>query len=551
MSAYYRIIVQKNAAYMLQWTTIANFLGGIGLFLLGMRLMTDGLKVAAGGTLRELLKAATGNRLRALFFGAGITALVQSSSAVIFATIGFVNAGLLSIGPAVNLIIGANLGTTLTSWIVALVGFKLDLKLFAMPMIALGTGLWLSGAYRREALGGAIIGFGVFFLGLDVLKGAFAGLDQALDLAAFAGDGVLALLMFTGIGILLTLLMQSSSAALAITLTAAAQGIVALDAAAAIVVGANIGTTSTAVFATLSATAAARRTAAAHVIFNVIAGAVALILLPWLITLARMIADATGAADLPATQLAILHTQVNLLGVFVIWPLLPHLVTWLERRFLAAENADASLPRHLDDTVLTTPRLALDAAWQEIERMGGMAIALAQGVIRREEANAQTLAAEVATLEKLGERIIDFSARINSGGDALIDKALPDALRAAQHYRAVGESVLELAHSPRIGLSDGAMKTVVALETSMNLALTALSDLSLTQSSSVQASSPEDAVAEFDRIYGQGKADLLRRGSRGELRSPSLVRALDRLSSARRIVNQTRKATLLLLARPV
>jgi len=140
---------------MLHWTSIANFLGGIGLFLLGMRLMSDGLKVAAGGALRELLKAATGNRFRALLFGAGITALVQSSSAVIFATIGFVNAGLLTLGPAVGLIFGANLGTTLTSWIVALVGFKLDLKLFAMPMIALGTALWLSGNARRSALGQA------------------------------------------------------------------------------------------------------------------------------------------------------------------------------------------------------------------------------------------------------------------------------------------------------------------------------------------------------------------------------------------------------------
>lgn len=529
---------------MLHWTTVANFLGGIGLFLLGMRLMTDGLKVAAGGALRELLKAATGSRLRALVFGAGITALVQSSSAIIFATIGFVNAGLLGLGPAVNLIIGANLGTTLTSWIVALVGFKLDLKLFAMPMIALGTALWLSGSSRREALGGAVIGFGVFFLGLDVLKDAFSGLDQALDLAALAGDGVFALLMFTGIGVLLTLLMQSSSAALAVTLTAAAQGVIPLEAAAGVVVGANIGTTSTAVFATLGATAAARRTAATHVIFNVIAGAIALLLLPWLITLARMIADATGASDLPATQLAILHTQVNLLGVIVIWPLLPRLVTWLERRFLAAEKADAALPRHLDDTVLATPRLALDAAWQEIERMGDMAMALARAVISQEDANPEKFAEEVATLEKLGQRIVDFSARINSGGDVVIDEALPDALRAAQHYRAVGDSARDLARSPRTGLSDGALETVIALEASVDRSLTALAEL--TNQTGV---SPAEAVAEFDNLYKQTKADLLRRGSRGELRSATLVQALDRLSSIRRIVNQTRKATVLMLGR--
>lgn len=531
---------------MLHWTTIANFLGGIGLFLLGMRLMTEGLKVAAGGALRELLKAATGSRLRALAFGAGITALVQSSSAVIFATIGFVNAGLLSLGPAVNLIVGANLGTTLTSWIVALVGFKLDLKLFAMPMIAIGTGIWLSGTTWRGALGGAVIGFGVFFLGLDALKNAFAGLDQALDLAALAGDGLLALLLFTGVGIMLTLLMQSSSAALAVTLTAAAQGVISIDAAAGIVVGANIGTTSTAVFATLGATASARRTAAAHVIFNVVAGAVALLLLPWLVLAARIIAEAAGAADLPATQLAILHTQVNVLGVLVIWPLLPRLVLWLERRFLAAEKADAALPRHLDDTVLATPRLALDAAWQEIERMGEMAVALARAAISGEGPDGREFEEELITLQRLGERIIDFCARINSSGDPVIDDALPAALRACQHYRAVGESALDLAHVRRVELSTGGEETVTALEAAVDRALTQMTEVRGDAGTARLLA----AADEFESLYKQCKADLLQRGSRGELRSGALVETLDRLSSERRIVRQARKAAVLAAGRP-
>jgi phosphate:Na+ symporter len=360
------------------------FLGGIGLFLLGMRLMSDGLKIAAGPSLRGLLMAATGSRLRALASGTLVTALVQSSSAVIFATIGFVNAGLLSLAQAVGLILGANLGTTLTSWIVALVGFSLDLQLLAMPAIAAGMGLWVIAHGRRAALGQALVGFGVFFLGLDALKGAFAGLDSALDLGGLRADGPLGIALFASVGIVLTLLMQSSSAALAVTLTAASQGLLPLPVAAAMVVGANIGTTSTAVFATLGATAAAKRTAAAHVVFNVLAGALALLALPWLLGAATTLAMWLAGAAIPATVLALVHTLVNLLGVLAIWPLLPRLVSLLERRFGAAEAADESRPQHLDRHVLETPRLAVDAVFLELRRLGAMAQRMAHHALSAE-----------------------------------------------------------------------------------------------------------------------------------------------------------------------
>ncbi|MDT8438654.1 MAG: Na/Pi symporter [Wenzhouxiangellaceae bacterium] len=531
---------------MTHWTAIANFLGGIGLFLLGMRLMTDGLKVAAGGALRELLKAATGNRFRALLFGAGITALVQSSSAVLFATIGFVNAGLLTLGPAVGLIFGANLGTTLTSWIVALVGFKLNLKLFAMPMIALGTGLWLSGSARRAALGQAAIGFGVFFLGLDVLKDAFAGSDQMLDLATLAGDGVLTMLVFAALGIALTLIMQSSSAALAVTLTAASQDVIPLEAAAAMVVGANIGTTSTAVFATLGATAAAKRTAAAHVIFNLIAGTVALLLLPWIVAVAVAIGRMFGAGDLPATLLAIVHTQVNLLGILVVWPLLPRLVRWLETLFSGAEREDLARPRHLDANVLATPRLALDAAWMEIDRLGEMAQTMARTAISREIADIRSTEAEFEQLEALGEKIIDFTSRISSSGDPVIDEALPEVLRTAQYLRAVGEAALDLARQPTPELSPEAQQTMVRIGQAADQALTQISDVDRLDESAAAV-----IESDFEREYKQCKADLLKRGSRAEIRSSALVRALDRISSFRRMIGQALKATTLAARRPV
>ena len=530
---------------MINLNTIIGFLGGIGLFLLGMRLMTDGLKVAAGGALHGLLQAATQGRFRALAAGAAITALVQSSSAVIFAIIGFVNAGLLTLSQAVGLVFGANLGTTLTSWIVALVGFELKLALFALPSIAVGMALWLARSGRSGALGQALVGFGVFFLGLDTLKTAFAGIEQGLDPAWMAIDGIPGVLLFALIGALLTMLMQSSSAALAVTLTAASQGLLPLPVAGAMVIGANIGTTSTAVFSTLGATAAARRTAIAHVVFNLIAGALALMLLPLMIPIALTISGIFGADNLPATVLALIHTQVNLLGVIVMWPLLPHLVKWLEGRFGRAEKADQFLPRHLDDNVLATPRLAIEAAFLELRRMGEAAHALARGALNQAPGQVSQMADEARRIEELGTAVISFVSRINSGGDGRIDDRLPDAIRIAQYYRAMAERGSDLARiagdaerSERVG------EALEALHAAADQALRASAPSTVSDSASATAA--DEALKAFESQYQRCKADLLRAGSRAELRPAALVRELDRVSSLRRAVEQAAKAALLL-----
>lgn len=519
---------------------VVAFLGGIGLFLLGMRLMSDGLRIAAGPALRSLLAAATGSRLRAVVAGTLVTALVQSSSAVIFATIGFVNAGLLSLSQAVGLILGANLGTTLTSWIVALVGFSLDLQQLAMPAVAAGMALWLSASGRRAALGQALVGFGVFFLGLDALKGAFDGLGERIDVAAFAADGALGIALFASIGILLTLLMQSSSAALAVTLTAAAQGLLPLAAAGAVVVGANIGTTSTAVLATLGATAAAKRTAAAHVIFNLIAGGLALLALPWLLALSEAILAAVDAQRLPATVLAVLHTVVNLLGILVIWPFLARLVAWLEGHFGAAERADEGRPQHLDRHVLETPRLAIDALHLELRRSGIIAQRLARAALSSEVGKDQGLVAERECLERLVEAIIEFVPAIPTAGDASLEAALPRAVRIAQYQRGIAERAVELAQVPSEAGLDAAVVEVIAVPRQAADRLFAGADPARAPTA------PVDELAAllqaFEDDYQHAKAELLRRGSRGQISAAALVRVLDRLSGLRRIVEQSAKA---------
>lgn len=522
--------------------SIFNFLGGIGLFLLGMRLMTDGLKIAAGPALRGLLNAATGSTPRALAAGALVTAVVQSSSAVMFAVIGFVNAGLLSLAQAVGLVFGANLGTTLTSWIVALVGFEFDLAAISMPAIAGGMALWISGEGRRGALGQALVGFGVFFLGLAALKAAFAGLGPEVGLDRFPVEGVGGVLLFALIGAVLTVLMQSSSASLALTLTAASQGLLPLPVAAAMVVGANIGTTSTAVFATIGATAAARRTAAAHVVFNLLAGALGLLLLGPLLTLAAWLAALIGAASLPATELALLHTLLNLIGILAVWPLMPRLVRFLEGRFRKPEQADPARPRHLDSAVAATPALAVEATRLELIRLSELAHRMAGRAISVEDQVALDLKPEFEVIDTLGGRIMDFAASIQSGGVEALDALLPSALRVTQHYRMMAERAEELA---QMAVTHDRSEAVQAVISDLQLDAVRLLGRSAPAGAGEPASELSEGLDAFEARYHACKASLLRAGSRRELASTALVRELDRISALRRIVEQAVKARLL------
>jgi len=246
-----------------------NALGGLALFLLAMQMMTDGLKVYAGGALKRLLENWTSTPLRSVFSGVLVTSVVQSSSAVTVATIGFVNAGMLTLRQALGVIFGTNIGTTMTGWLVSLIGFGFKIELFALPILTVGVALRLLAPGKRpQGLGVAIAGFGLFFLGLAILKEAFGGLAESYG-TSFVGNNAGNWLTFLFVGFVATLLTQSSSAAIAIILTAAAA-----------VIGANIGTTSTAALAAIKATPSAKRLALGHVSFNLITGLVALSLLP-------------------------------------------------------------------------------------------------------------------------------------------------------------------------------------------------------------------------------------------------------------------------------
>ncbi len=349
-----------------------TFIGGLGFFLLAVSMITNGLKLAAGDSLRSILANSTETRLRGVGSGVLVTGIVQSSSAVTVATIGFVNAGLLTLNQSLGVIYGANIGTTMTGWIVAAVGFSLKVEALALPLIGIGMlARMLRPGTKLAPLGEALAGFGLFFIGVDLLRDAFEGFAQTVDVAGFAPQSGPGVLLYLALGFLMTVVTQSSSAAIAITLTAATGGVLGINAAAAMVIGANVGTTSTAAFAVIGATANARRVAAVHVVFNLLTGAVALALLPVLMLIVRSTGDLLGLQDIPAVSLALFHTVFNVLGVLLMWPITDRLSAYLAGRFTTEEER-LSQPAFLDRNVMATPVLAMNALSMELNRLAGL-----------------------------------------------------------------------------------------------------------------------------------------------------------------------------------
>lgn len=390
------------------WLILTTFVGGLGLFLLAVTLITNGLKLAAGDALRSILAKSTETRFRGVASGVLVTGIVQSSSAVTVATIGFVNAGLLSLSQSMGVVYGANIGTTMTGWIVAAVGFSVKIEALALPLIGIGMLFRVLRSRSRWApVGEALAGFGLFFIGVDLLKDAFDTFSQHVDIAGIAPRGGLGVLLYVLLGFFMTVVTQSSSAAIAITLTAATAGLLGIDAAAAMVIGANVGTTSTAAFAVIGATANARRVAAVHVIFNLLTGGVAVLLLPVLLWLVSSTGTVLGLQDIPAVSLALFHSVFNIFGLLIMWPLTDPLAAFLGTRF-ATEAERLARPKFLDRNVMATPVLAMEALNLELRRAAGKVRSLVSGAINMNGPPGRSLMEQEQGLRSLLDAIEQF-----------------------------------------------------------------------------------------------------------------------------------------------
>lgn len=342
----------------MDWDTVLKVLGGVGLFLVGMSLVTRELRAWAGDALRKWLLRFTGGPWRALTTGAVATVLVQSSSATTLATIGFVAAGLVTFEQSIGVIFGANIGTTATSWIVAGLGLKVDVNVLALPLIGVGAFMHVFTKDRLGHIGLAMAGFGMIFVGIDFLQQGMSNARDFITPENLPSDTLNGRLVLIAIGAGMTAVMQASAAAMAMTLTALSAGAISLDQAACIAIGANIGTTSTALLGSLGAGTASRRSALAHVVFNVVTAAIAFALLPVFAWIVHALDDPD-----PALALAGFHSGFNLLGVAVLMPL-HRPFAWTVRKLVKPRGPQ--LTRLLDRNAQALGPLAVEAVRQTV-----------------------------------------------------------------------------------------------------------------------------------------------------------------------------------------
>jgi len=333
--------------------TIAS---GVAILLFGMIMLEEGFRVFTKGFLQKILKNATNKLYKSLSVGALVTALLQSSSLVSVITISFISAGLISLSGGIGLIFGANIGTTATAWLVAGFGLKIKISELAMPMLIFGIIFSFQKKTSFKGIGNVLAGLGFFFLGIHYMKEGFDIFKQYIDLTNYAVPGFLGVVIYAGIGIIITTILQSSSATLALILTALAAGQIEYENALALAIGANVGTTITAILGSISSNASGRRLAGAHFVFNTVTGLVALALFYPLVNLVDYLSDLFRIATTEYTlKLAIFHTIFNVLGVIIMIPLIKKLEIFLLWFIKEIVDKDIDEPKFLNEAVLEFP----------------------------------------------------------------------------------------------------------------------------------------------------------------------------------------------------
>ncbi len=351
-----------------------KLIGSLGLFLYGMKIMSEGLQKVAGDRLRSILTAMTTNRVTGGLTGVLITALIQSSSATTVMVVSFVNAGLLTLAESISVIMGANIGTTVTAWIISIFGFKVDMAAFALPLLAIALPLIFSGKSNRKSIGEFIFGFSFLFMGLSYLKANAPDLNANPEMLAFVQNytdmGFFSILLFLFIGTILTMIVQASAATMAITLIMCANGWISLELGAALVLGENIGTTITANLAALTANTQAKRAALAHFVFNVFGVIWVLIIFHPFMELVNWVVDTFFQSNNPEVaisyKLSAFHSIFNICNVCIlIWG-----VKLIERTVCALirpkEEDEEPRLRFITGGMLSTAELSILQARKEI-----------------------------------------------------------------------------------------------------------------------------------------------------------------------------------------
>jgi len=349
---------------------------GVAIFLFGMLFMEQGFEALTGGVLKDVLARSTNRIYKSQFAGFALTAMMQSSSLVTVITISSLTAGLISLTAGIGIVFGANIGTTTGAWLMAGLGLKVNIAQFAMPMIVFGLILLFQKKTTIKGVGNLLAGVGFVFLGIHYMKEGFSVFSESFDLSQYALPGFTGLMVYTLLGMGATVVMQSSHATLMITIAALAANQVTYDNALALAIGSNVGTTVTALIGSIGSGVQGKRLAWAHVIFNFVTGALAIILIVPLKGLVDVLSDLMGvAADNWTIHLATFHTVFNLMGVAIMTPAINRLVVFLEHRIKdkPGEEVEGVLiePLFLGESALALPDAALEVLRKETEHLYG------------------------------------------------------------------------------------------------------------------------------------------------------------------------------------
>jgi len=365
------ILLLLGAMFLLgHYPNASMILGGIALFLIGMEYMESGFKTFSGSLLENILEKFTSNTPKAITTGFIVTAIVQSSSLISIIVISFLSAELMTLTSAVGVIFGSNIGTTTTAWLVSTFGLKIKISAYAMPMIVLGIFIpLLLKSNSWKGIASILIGLGIIFLGIGYMKEGFESLKEGVDLAQYAMAGYAGIFVYVLIGAVATVVVQSSSATMAIIITALATGQIDYANALALAIGANIGTTVTAVLGSLKSNENGKRLAVAHFIFNTITALIAIIFIYQLANLVDYLAAIVGiGTENYAMKLALFHTIFNVIGVLTVSPFIHLLVRFLNTLFVP-KGANKGKPKYLDDASLALPSTALSAIIMETKHL--------------------------------------------------------------------------------------------------------------------------------------------------------------------------------------
>ncbi len=349
---------------------------GVAIFLFGMLFLEEGFKAFTGGILEKLLRRTTDRLWKSLTFGVVSTTIMQSSSLVSVITISFLSAGLITLAAGIGIIFGANLGTTTGAWLIAGLGMKVKISAYAMPMLVFGIILVFQKSKSLNGIGYILAGLGFLFLGIHHMKEGFEAFRDTIDLTAFAVEGYAGVLLFTLLGVAATVIMQSSHATLVIIITALAAGQITYENGLGLAIGANIGTTITAILGSMSSNVQGKRLAGAHLIFNVATAVIAIALIRQLMGLVDVVSASVGiAADDWTLKLAVFHTIFNTIGIIVMMPFTAQLVQFLER-LMPEKAVSVAGPKYLNDSAVELPDTAIEAVRKETVHLYDNAFAI-------------------------------------------------------------------------------------------------------------------------------------------------------------------------------